>query len=241
MSLCCCTVDENDHYLHICLGIDAVLPSEKDLVMGMIKQALDGVDPSGHHQHLQALHPGASPPVYSPSFDQSWRKPQRTRLGVCFSSCSPFLKICQTYKLFFVYLHSSHRVNRAFNVDKPGNYMCHSSHSWCVFSMVFERLLPLAGKGNFHLSSWNAIRVTVCSFPSTIKSIGPESLLIWQQPVWWHSRCSWIPLKPPLPSPVLKCSFWISLSYSFMVRVSLKCSYSQRLVGGWREDATPRC
>ncbi|XP_030256371.1 protein TBATA isoform X1 [Sparus aurata] len=65
---------------------------EKDLVMGMIKQALDGVDPSGRHQQLQALHPGASLPVYGPSFDQSWRKAQRT---------------------------SSHRVNRAVNVDKP--------------------------------------------------------------------------------------------------------------------------
>ncbi|XP_040885194.1 protein TBATA [Toxotes jaculatrix] len=55
---------------------------EKDLVMGMIKQALDGVDLSGHHQknfqQLQAFHPGASPPVYGPSLDQTWRKPQRT-------------------------------------------------------------------------------------------------------------------------------------------------------------------
>ncbi|XP_031171713.1 protein TBATA [Sander lucioperca] len=55
---------------------------EKDLVMGMIKQALDGVEFSGHHQQnlqqLQAFHPGASPSVYGPSFDQSWRKPQRT-------------------------------------------------------------------------------------------------------------------------------------------------------------------
>ncbi|XP_074475176.1 protein TBATA [Sebastes fasciatus] len=46
---------------------------EKDLVMGMIKQALDGADLSGHHQ-LGAFHPGATPSVY----DRSWRKPQRT-------------------------------------------------------------------------------------------------------------------------------------------------------------------
>uniref|UniRef100_A0A3Q1JFW7 Uncharacterized protein n=1 Tax=Anabas testudineus TaxID=64144 RepID=A0A3Q1JFW7_ANATE len=49
---------------------------EKDLVMGMIKQALEGVDLSGHQQQnlqqLQAFHPGASP-------NQLWRKPQRTR------------------------------------------------------------------------------------------------------------------------------------------------------------------
>ncbi|XP_044034025.1 protein TBATA isoform X2 [Siniperca chuatsi] len=69
---------------------------EKDLVMGMIKQALDGVDLSGHHQQnlqqLQTFHPGASPPVYGPSFDQPWRKPQRK---------------------------SSYRVNRAFSDNKP--------------------------------------------------------------------------------------------------------------------------
>ncbi|XP_029312393.1 protein TBATA [Cottoperca gobio] len=67
---------------------------EKDLVMGMIKQALDGVDLSGHSQQnfqqLQASHPGASPS--GPSFDQSWRKPQRT---------------------------SSYRGSQAFGDDKP--------------------------------------------------------------------------------------------------------------------------
>ncbi|KAK1881375.1 Protein TBATA [Dissostichus eleginoides] len=55
---------------------------EKDLVMGMIRQALDGVDLSAHpqrsFQQLQAFHPGASPVVYGPSCDQSWRKPLRT-------------------------------------------------------------------------------------------------------------------------------------------------------------------
>ncbi|XP_047183832.1 protein TBATA isoform X2 [Scophthalmus maximus] len=55
---------------------------EKELVMGMIRRALDGVDVSGHHQtnlqQLQALHPGASPPAYGPSFQQPWRKPPRT-------------------------------------------------------------------------------------------------------------------------------------------------------------------
>ncbi|XP_041672031.1 protein TBATA [Cheilinus undulatus] len=45
---------------------------EKDLVMGMITQALDGVDFSGRPQHCFL------PLVYGPQFDQSWRKPQRT-------------------------------------------------------------------------------------------------------------------------------------------------------------------
>ncbi|CAJ1080303.1 protein TBATA [Xyrichtys novacula] len=40
---------------------------EKDLVMRMLKQALDGVDLSGHQQQ-----------VYRPPFDHSWRRPQRT-------------------------------------------------------------------------------------------------------------------------------------------------------------------
>ncbi|XP_034414593.1 protein TBATA isoform X5 [Cyclopterus lumpus] len=57
---------------------------EKDLVMGMIKQAMDGADLSGHHQQnfqpLQAFHPGASPSVYGPSSHQPWRKQQRTSL-----------------------------------------------------------------------------------------------------------------------------------------------------------------
>ncbi|XP_056286375.1 protein TBATA [Pseudoliparis swirei] len=52
---------------------------EKDLVMGMIKQAMDGADVSGHHQQnfqlLKAFHP-----VYGPSFHQSWRKPPGTSL-----------------------------------------------------------------------------------------------------------------------------------------------------------------
>uniref|UniRef100_A0AAQ6A5F4 Death domain-containing protein n=1 Tax=Amphiprion ocellaris TaxID=80972 RepID=A0AAQ6A5F4_AMPOC len=57
---------------------------EKDLVMGMLRRALDAVDLSGRRnqrtfQQLQAFHPGASPPAYSPSFDQPWRKPWRTR------------------------------------------------------------------------------------------------------------------------------------------------------------------
>ncbi|XP_070708347.1 protein TBATA [Pempheris klunzingeri] len=54
---------------------------EKDLVMGMIKQALDGVDLTGRHQQniqqFQAFHPDASPPAYGRSFDQSWNKPRR--------------------------------------------------------------------------------------------------------------------------------------------------------------------
>ncbi|XP_074519803.1 protein TBATA [Halichoeres trimaculatus] len=55
---------------------------EKDLVMGMLRHALDGVDLSGPHQ-----------PLYTwPSFDQSWRKPQRI---------------------------SPQKVNRAFSSDKP--------------------------------------------------------------------------------------------------------------------------
>ncbi|XP_068593048.1 protein TBATA [Cebidichthys violaceus] len=69
---------------------------EKDLVMGMIKQAMDGVDVSGNHQQnfqqRRAFHTGASPSVYGPSFDQSWRKPRGT---------------------------SSHREMRDFSGDKP--------------------------------------------------------------------------------------------------------------------------
>ncbi|XP_042363333.1 protein TBATA [Plectropomus leopardus] len=69
---------------------------EKDLVMGMIKQALDGVDLSAHHQQniqqLQTLHPGASPSVYGAPFNHPWRKQQRT---------------------------SSYEGNRALSVDKP--------------------------------------------------------------------------------------------------------------------------
>ncbi|XP_026171394.1 protein TBATA [Mastacembelus armatus] len=65
---------------------------EKDLVMGMIRQALDGVDLSGHQQQLQTFHPGASPPVYGPSFNQSWGKPRRT---------------------------SSYQANQGFSNDKP--------------------------------------------------------------------------------------------------------------------------
>ncbi|XP_034426515.1 protein TBATA isoform X1 [Hippoglossus hippoglossus] len=67
---------------------------EKDLVMGMIKQALDGVD---HHHHpnlhqLQAFHPGASPPVYDAKFEQPWRTPQTTcslRMNRTFSDDKP--------------------------------------------------------------------------------------------------------------------------------------------------------
>nr|XP_019938591.1 PREDICTED: protein TBATA [Paralichthys olivaceus] len=66
---------------------------EKDLVMGMIKQALDGFDHSGHHQlSLQAFPPGASPSVHDGKFEQPWRKPQKT--------CSP-------------------RTNRTFSEDNP--------------------------------------------------------------------------------------------------------------------------
>lgn len=56
-------------------------PSEKDLVMGMIKQALVGVDLSGHNQQgIQQLHAGgSSPPVRGPAYNHLWKKPQRTR------------------------------------------------------------------------------------------------------------------------------------------------------------------
>ncbi|CAI5658695.1 protein TBATA isoform X3 [Oreochromis niloticus] len=52
---------------------------EKDLVMGMIRQALDGVDLSNQRnfQQLQAFHPGASPSVYAASFEQPWGKTHR--------------------------------------------------------------------------------------------------------------------------------------------------------------------
>ncbi|KAF7648467.1 hypothetical protein LDENG_00156600 [Lucifuga dentata] len=56
---------------------------EKDLVMGMIKQALDGFDASGHQQNfqqLQALHHPASSP-HAPPFSQSWKKPWNRRSG----------------------------------------------------------------------------------------------------------------------------------------------------------------
>ncbi|XP_075948912.1 protein TBATA [Anarhichas minor] len=63
---------------------------EKDLVMGMIKQAMDGVNVWGNHRP-EAFHPGASPSLYGPSFDQ-WRTPQGT---------------------------SSYKEMRAFSNDKP--------------------------------------------------------------------------------------------------------------------------
>ncbi|XP_027145253.1 uncharacterized protein LOC104935326 [Larimichthys crocea] len=70
-----------------------MFPLEKDLVMGMIKQALDGVELSAspHQQNLQQLQalPGASPQIHGPSFDQSWRKPQRMRLNQAFSRDKP--------------------------------------------------------------------------------------------------------------------------------------------------------
>ncbi|XP_075999675.1 protein TBATA [Genypterus blacodes] len=55
---------------------------EKDLVMGMIKQALDGFDSSSqqqqHFQQLHALHHPAFTP-HPPQLSQSWGKPWRTR------------------------------------------------------------------------------------------------------------------------------------------------------------------
>ncbi|KAM9837921.1 protein TBATA [Aulostomus maculatus] len=50
---------------------------ERELVMGMIKQALDGVELTANHQ--PAFNPGAYPPVYNPPSNQSWRKPRRAR------------------------------------------------------------------------------------------------------------------------------------------------------------------
>lgn len=73
--MCSIMFKVNSNHWHIFL-ILCHIPTEKDLVMGMIKQALEGVDLSGHQQQnlqqLQAFHPGASP-------NQLWRKPQRTR------------------------------------------------------------------------------------------------------------------------------------------------------------------
>ncbi|XP_008312743.1 protein TBATA isoform X2 [Cynoglossus semilaevis] len=66
---------------------------EKDLVMGMIKHAVDGVDLTGRNQpnvHLQAFHEGSSPPL-----DQPWRQPTRT---------------CQT---------QLDKMNRTSNEDRP--------------------------------------------------------------------------------------------------------------------------
>ncbi|KAM6897932.1 LOW QUALITY PROTEIN: protein TBATA [Lycodopsis pacificus] len=52
---------------------------QKDLVMGMIKQAVDGVN-VGNHQP-EAFHP-ASPSLYGTSFDQSWKHHrERERIG----------------------------------------------------------------------------------------------------------------------------------------------------------------
>ncbi|XP_047465241.1 protein TBATA [Mugil cephalus] len=66
---------------------------EKDLVMGMITQALDGVDLSGRErQNFQTLHPGVFPPANAPSFEQSWGKPPKT---------------------------SSNQMNRTLSDDKP--------------------------------------------------------------------------------------------------------------------------
>ncbi|XP_020505667.2 protein TBATA [Labrus bergylta] len=47
---------------------------EKDMVMGMIKQALDGVDLSGQQQEFPR---SESLLTYGPSFKHSWRKPER--------------------------------------------------------------------------------------------------------------------------------------------------------------------
>ncbi|XP_029954757.1 protein TBATA [Salarias fasciatus] len=53
---------------------------EKDLVMGMIRQALGGVDLSGRDlQHFQPYRAGASAPVCGSSFEQPWRKTRKTR------------------------------------------------------------------------------------------------------------------------------------------------------------------
>ncbi|XP_008293111.1 protein TBATA [Stegastes partitus] len=66
---------------------------EKDLVMGMLRRALDAVDLSGRSQRtFQAFPPGASPLVYDPSFERPWRKPQRA---------------------------SSYKANQTSNDDKP--------------------------------------------------------------------------------------------------------------------------
>uniref|UniRef100_A0A8D2ZJ19 Thymus, brain and testes associated n=1 Tax=Scophthalmus maximus TaxID=52904 RepID=A0A8D2ZJ19_SCOMX len=95
---------------------------EKELVMGMIRRALDGVDVSGHHQtnlqQLQALHPGASPPAYGPSFQQPWRKPPRTRSGGRHQMKWP--AGVNGFNIF-THLHSSLGMDRTFSDDKPGN------------------------------------------------------------------------------------------------------------------------
>ncbi|KAM3859927.1 protein TBATA [Diretmus argenteus] len=55
---------------------------EKDLVMGLIQQALEDIDVSGHQQNfpqVQALHPCTSLSVQGPSFGRSQGKPLRAR------------------------------------------------------------------------------------------------------------------------------------------------------------------
>ncbi|CAN9509151.1 unnamed protein product [Ophioblennius macclurei] len=52
---------------------------EKDLVMGMIRQALGGVDLSGQNlQHFQPCHARTAPPACGSSFEQPWRKTRKT-------------------------------------------------------------------------------------------------------------------------------------------------------------------
>ncbi|XP_028286189.1 protein TBATA [Parambassis ranga] len=65
---------------------------EKDMVMGMLRQALDGVDLSGRHNQRGPFYPGASLSGYVPSYVQPWRKPRKI---------------------------SSRQVNPTFSDDKP--------------------------------------------------------------------------------------------------------------------------
>uniref|UniRef100_A0A667XV03 Thymus, brain and testes associated n=1 Tax=Myripristis murdjan TaxID=586833 RepID=A0A667XV03_9TELE len=53
---------------------------EKDLVMGLIQQALENIGGhQGSFQHVRALHPCTSLPAQGPSFGPSWRQTRRTR------------------------------------------------------------------------------------------------------------------------------------------------------------------
>lgn len=94
---------------------DHLCSAEKDLVMGMIKQALDGFEASSQQQHLQQLqalhHPASSP--HGPPLGQSWRKPWRTRSGWTWA-----YRICTTVCLQ-MYWHVSTSSARTTCLDLP--------------------------------------------------------------------------------------------------------------------------
>ncbi|KAI3365189.1 hypothetical protein L3Q82_010284 [Scortum barcoo] len=128
---------------------------EKDLVMGMIKQALDGVDLSSYHQQnqLQAFHPGAFPPLYGSSFDQSWRKPQK---------------------------NSSYKQNQAYSDDKPGVSLMQvpdktkSADTISFFHHAVCFWKHGSREGNADGESVGTVRLFLCNEPVTCQARGEE-------------------------------------------------------------------